>query len=196
MCEVTESESLERRLESLQAENEQLRALVDGLKALDAERKLFLGETLAFVELLKAEAGRLRGRAELAERERDRLAEVARAYNRWEADLILSDEAWRGGMAELPTLTYPLYDRMMEIQAMRNEALSDLDAETAGGVMVRTPEQYELGYAVAVGFTVQGVPVARRESYRLIRRLPDGNYLVEDPAATGPGGERTGDESH
>jgi 8-oxo-dGTP diphosphatase len=62
MCEITESESLERRLESLAAENEQLRSLADSLKALDAERKLFLGEALAYIELLKAEVERLRQR--------------------------------------------------------------------------------------------------------------------------------------
>lgn len=85
----------------------------------------FQVETAALeVERLLAENRLLRGRLARAEA-------VAKAYEQWEADLIMSDEAWKGGMAELPTLTYPLYDRMMEIQAMRNDVLDGLDAEPA-----------------------------------------------------------------
>jgi hypothetical protein len=53
------------------------------------------------------------------------LLALARAYEEWEADLILSDEAWApNGMAPLPRLTQGLYDRLLEIQAMRNAAIS------------------------------------------------------------------------
>lgn len=51
------------------------------------------------------------------------LKEVAEAYERWEADLILCGKAWNHGLATLPTITQPLWDRLIEIQAMRNAAL-------------------------------------------------------------------------
>ena len=54
--------------------------------------------------------------------------DVLRAYEAWEADLLLSAEAWGGGfpggMRDLPTFTEPLWDRFMEIQAMRNAAIA------------------------------------------------------------------------
>lgn len=53
----------------------------------------------------------------------EKLAAFAVAHERWEADLILSDEAWDGGMAEFPRLTAELYDSFMQVQALRNEAL-------------------------------------------------------------------------
>ncbi len=62
--------------------------------------------------------------AEEAATVRDQLLAVARGYEQWEADMILCDEAWRGGMAPLPTLTQPLWDRLLELQAMRNAALA------------------------------------------------------------------------
>ena len=46
---------------------------------------------------------------------------VARAYERWEADLILDNDAWAD--RELPTITQPLWDRLMDIQAVRNDAI-------------------------------------------------------------------------
>lgn len=49
---------------------------------------------------------------------------VLRAYEAWEADLLMSDEAWAGGMRDLPSLTQSLWDRLMEIQSMRNLALA------------------------------------------------------------------------
>jgi hypothetical protein len=55
--------------------------------------------------------------------QQEQMAAVLKAYERWEADLILSDEAWDGGAADLPTLTWALWDRLLEIQAMRNDAL-------------------------------------------------------------------------
>lgn len=44
---------------------------------------------------------------------------VARAYEAWEADLILNGD-WSN---ELPRMTQAQYDRLLEIQAMRNAAL-------------------------------------------------------------------------
>ena len=49
------------------------------------------------------------------------LLEVAKAYEQWEASLIMEDESWRNG---LPTLTQAQYDRLMEIQTMRNKAIA------------------------------------------------------------------------
>lgn len=52
------------------------------------------------------------------------LLEVARRYEAWEGKLILSEEAWRGGVAELPTLTDELWDDLLEIQGLRNAAIA------------------------------------------------------------------------
>lgn len=59
------------------------------------------------------------------------LLALAEAYSQWEADLILSDEAWADGMAPLPTLTQQLYDRFIEIQTMRNAAVKKAKGGTA-----------------------------------------------------------------
>lgn len=46
---------------------------------------------------------------------------VLLAYEQWEASLILDDESWRNG---LPMLTQTQYDRLIEIQGMRNAAIA------------------------------------------------------------------------
>lgn len=51
------------------------------------------------------------------------LLAYAEAVNQWEADMILSQEAWGGGMREFPTFTEELWDRWLELQAMRNAAV-------------------------------------------------------------------------
>lgn len=53
------------------------------------------------------------------------LEEVLRAYEQWESDLIKSPEAWATLVSGqgLPKLTLPLWDRLMQIQALRNAAL-------------------------------------------------------------------------
>lgn len=48
-----------------------------------------------------------------------RLWELAKAYEAWEADLIVNGD-WSG---ECVQMTQAQHDRMMELQAMRNEAL-------------------------------------------------------------------------
>lgn len=53
----------------------------------------------------------------------DLFVKFAEAHEKWEAALILSDEAWDGGMAALPTFTHDLYDEFMEVQRLRNTAL-------------------------------------------------------------------------
>ena len=57
------------------------------------------------------------------------LYEALKAYEAWEADLILSNEAWAGGFAALPTITQELWDRFIEIQTMRNTALAKARGE-------------------------------------------------------------------
>jgi hypothetical protein len=54
------------------------------------------------------------------------LIAVLKAYEQWEADLILCPEAWEGE-AGMPTLTHELYDRLIEIQTMRNQALKAVE---------------------------------------------------------------------
>lgn len=51
------------------------------------------------------------------------IAAVLRAYEAWEADLILNAD-WRN---ETPRLTQAQYGRLMEIQAMRNATLGKAD---------------------------------------------------------------------
>lgn len=47
------------------------------------------------------------------------LLAVLLAYEQWEASLILDDNSWRNG---LPMLTQAQYNRLIEIQQMRNAA--------------------------------------------------------------------------
>lgn len=52
----------------------------------------------------------------------DDLLAVALAYEAWEADLVLHAN-WEATADGLPTLTFAQYDRLMQIQAMRNAAV-------------------------------------------------------------------------
>ena len=52
------------------------------------------------------------------------LLAVAKAYEAWEAEVVF-DANWADG---LPKLTQPLFDRLLEIQAMRNAALAKVKA--------------------------------------------------------------------
>lgn len=51
------------------------------------------------------------------------MEKFAKAHERWEANLILSEKAWDGGAAALPTLTEELWDEALEVQKLRNAAL-------------------------------------------------------------------------
>lgn len=51
------------------------------------------------------------------------LIEVLKKYEQWEANLIMEDSCWEGAM---PTLTEKLYEELLEIQKLRNEALSNV----------------------------------------------------------------------
>lgn len=66
---------------------------------------------------------RLLARVRELEKREAELTAVCKAYEQWEADLLLSKEAWRHGLAEFPTLTESLWDRLLALQTMRNIAL-------------------------------------------------------------------------
>ena len=51
------------------------------------------------------------------------LFDLAKAYNEWEADIILNGDWGTDGMDPYPRLTESQYDRMLELQAMRNAAI-------------------------------------------------------------------------
>lgn len=57
----------------------------------------------------------------------DDLVEALKAYEQWEAHVIKSDDCWRSvdGFAKI---TRPLWDRLVEIQGMRNAAIAKADA--------------------------------------------------------------------
>lgn len=59
------------------------------------------------------------------------LYEVSKAYEQWEADLILSNDAWApDGEAVTPRITPELWERLLEIQKMRNAVLAKAEGRT------------------------------------------------------------------
>ena len=50
------------------------------------------------------------------------LESVLRAYEQWEADLIMDNDSWRD--RNLPLIKQSQWDRLMEIQTLRNAVLS------------------------------------------------------------------------
>ena len=63
------------------------------------------------------------GNGDLAVVSKSLLIDVLKRYETWEANLIMEDSCWGGGM---PTLTNELYEELLEIQKLRNEALSNV----------------------------------------------------------------------
>ena len=51
------------------------------------------------------------------------LIDVLKRYEQWEANLIMEDSCWEGST---PTLTNELYEELLEIQELRNKALSNV----------------------------------------------------------------------
>jgi hypothetical protein len=46
------------------------------------------------------------------------------AWQQWEAEIIRDSECWGGdGSAEWPTITEPHYERLIELQTVRNQAI-------------------------------------------------------------------------
>jgi hypothetical protein len=65
-----------------------------------------------------------------AAQERDVMRTVLEAYEQWEADLIMDNDAWYDECREprsRPIIPQPLWDRLIEIQGMRNAALGNTD---------------------------------------------------------------------
>lgn len=54
--------------------------------------------------------------------ELEKLINVLKKYEQWEANLIIEDSCWEGS---LPTLTNKLYEELLEIQKLRNDVLSN-----------------------------------------------------------------------
>lgn len=52
------------------------------------------------------------------------LLAVCEAYEQWEADLVLAGDAWDWDASALPRIPQRLWDRLIEIQEQRNEALA------------------------------------------------------------------------
>jgi len=96
---------------------------VRALKADVVELKAITNAALRTAdEIAEARAGRAEAR--VAEWEK-----VAKAYEAWEADIIINNETWRTD--DLPHLTQAQFDRMIKIQDMRNAALA-LGKQEAG----------------------------------------------------------------
>ncbi len=77
----------------------------------------------------------------MAESNAERFRAVLEAYEQWEADLLMCGEAW-STPSGLPRMTQALYDRWMEIQAMRNDALGRLNPD---GSFVRSSKVHAPG---------------------------------------------------
>ncbi len=90
--------------------------IVDRLYRLDADH---CGVINAFGEAAR-EIERLRA---LLERDAP-MREALLAYRQWEADLIEDDNAWERRPDGLPSFTDELWDRLLDIQAMREAALA------------------------------------------------------------------------
>jgi hypothetical protein len=59
----------------------------------------------------------------LADVSKSLMVDVLKRYEQWEANLIMEDSCWEGSM---PTLTPELYEDLLEIQKLRNKALSNV----------------------------------------------------------------------
>lgn len=69
------------------------------------------------------EGERYNGMHQIAVLEIERLRGVLEAYQQWEADIILENRCWPDHRI---CLTPELFDRMIQLQTMRNEALARL----------------------------------------------------------------------
>lgn len=62
------------------------------------------------------------------DKKKDELIELLLAvllgYRDWEAAMLLSEEAWGGGMRALPQFTEELWDSFLELQTWRNIAVN------------------------------------------------------------------------
>lgn len=68
------------------------------------------------------------------------LRDALKAIEQWEADLLMDDSAWVNG---LPVFTQELYDRWIEVQAMRNNALAKADGKASVKPVFQSESQSE-----------------------------------------------------
>lgn len=59
----------------------------------------------------------------------EKAEKVLRGYEQWEANLLLTNEAWRENKA-YPQLTAELFDELLELQKQRNEILNNENNQT------------------------------------------------------------------
>jgi len=52
------------------------------------------------------------------------LLAFARAHEKWEAEFILDSECWPLNESGMPIFSEAIYDKFMELQAMRNAAIA------------------------------------------------------------------------
>jgi 8-oxo-dGTP diphosphatase len=237
MCEVTEDESMKRRLDWLAAENERLK---DNLKFTDESFDRLVAENdhlrerpaVCVAVVVRDHEGRVLllrrsatrtwpgtwclpgGRLEPGETleeccRRELFEETGLVAERFEFSVV-TEVAGPPHLIGLVYRAFGVVGMAVNAEPHAHDAigwfgrdampsplmpgvvawlgLTGPDAPPAGETKTLTisPKQYELGHAVTTGLTIQGVSVALRAPYRLINRLPDGSYLVEDPAAGGP----------
>jgi hypothetical protein len=100
-----------------QSLTEEINDLCAQLTAKEAELDTQKRFTEGYLQIMRAwekENGELQA-------ENAMLREVLERYEKWEADLLLDGWAWEDG---LPRFTQELYDKWIEIQEKRNQALS------------------------------------------------------------------------
>jgi hypothetical protein len=111
-----------RRSPSAQEEERDNEIVISGALRIARQNAQLIGlapERRHTIELLDAAIAAWNRRPPGAREEE--LQNVLKAYEQWEADMILAGECWVNG---LPRITQTLWDRFIEIQAMRNRALA------------------------------------------------------------------------
>jgi uncharacterized protein YwgA len=96
--------------------DEGINSMVEAIRELEAEN-----------EKLKFRLSNVSGQSEQPCTKHDvsksLLIEVLKRYEQWEANMILEPKCWKNAY---PELTEELYEELMEIQELRNKALSNV----------------------------------------------------------------------
>jgi hypothetical protein len=66
------------------------------------------------------------------------LLDVAKGYEAWEAELIESEEAWGHDEYATPVITQDLWDKLINLQTLRNEVLRKIRRVKLGVQYERT----------------------------------------------------------
>ncbi len=99
---------------------------------------------------------------------------VLMAYQEWEADLIMDDEAWGGNERSLPVITQRLLDRLIGIQGPREEIISK--KVTEGRLTINRARQV-LGLAT-ISVDGQVIGHGKVEEFDYEPDLPTGGHAV------------------